>query len=95
VEAPEYDDYARHAGDSVALRVGDLQLDARLAEVKALNRQPDQARQPYSLVVVTETSDLLEQQIMTLVHEALGEQPMFMVPIGPQDGGMAYEAVFT
>lgn len=95
MDAPEYEDFARHAGEPVQLQVGDLHFDAQLAEVKALNRQPGQDRQPFSLVVVTESADLLEQQIMTLRHADLGEQAMFFVPIGPQDGGMAYEAVFT
>lgn len=95
MEAPEYDDFARHAGEAVVLKVGDLRLNARLVEVKALNRQPDQARQPFSLLVVTESAEPLDQQIMTLVHDELGEQAMFLVPVGPQDGGMAYEAVFT
>jgi hypothetical protein len=95
MDAPEYDDYARFSGAAIALSVGELQLDARLAEVNALNRQPGQTRQPFSLLIVTESPEPLDQQIMTLIHDELGEQAMFLVPIGPQDGGMAYEAVFT
>ena len=91
---PDYETFARHAGETGRLIAGDVQRDGRIAEVGALNRQPGQARQPFSLVVVAE-GEALPQQTLTLEHEALGELQLFLVPVGPRDGGMAYEAVFT
>ncbi|MBY6204411.1 DUF6916 family protein [Halomonas denitrificans] len=91
---PDYETFARHAGDRVRLVAGDVHRDGRIAEVDALNRQPGQERQPFSLVVVAE-GDALPQQTLTLEHEALGELQLFLVPVGPRDGGVAYEAVFT
>ena len=31
----------------------------------------------------------------TLEHDAMGSFDLFLVPLGPRDGGMMYEAVFT
>ncbi len=35
------------------------------------------------------------QQIYTVRHPELGEIEIFLVPIGPDERGMRYEAVFT
>ena len=93
---PDYEAFAGHAGDAVQLVVGGQRLDATIAEVEALNRQPGQDRQPFSLVVVAHgDGEAPTQQMMTLEHSDLGEVDLFLVPVGPRDGGMAYEAVFT
>jgi hypothetical protein len=35
------------------------------------------------------------QRIHTLEHEKLGTFDLFLVPIGPDDNGMCYEAIFN
>jgi len=37
----------------------------------------------------------LEQQIYHIKHDTLGAMELFIVPIGPDDEGMCYEAVFA
>ena len=38
---------------------------------------------------------MMPQRIYPLVHETLGSLELFIVPIGPREGGMVYEAIFT
>jgi hypothetical protein len=38
---------------------------------------------------------LLEQQLFGVEHDVLEPFVLFLVPIGPDDAGMRYEAVFT
>ena len=37
----------------------------------------------------------LEQGVHALTNDSLGEQSIFLVPIGPADGSLEYEAVFS
>lgn len=68
-----------------------------LSEVKALAK-PGEGwdRQPFSLTFRHPGERRhLPQGIFKLTHEQLGELEMFLVPLGPDAGGMRYEAVFT
>jgi hypothetical protein len=38
---------------------------------------------------------LVPQQTWSLRHPALGELALFLVPLGPDDDGMRYEAVIS
>ena len=51
--------------------------------------------QPFSLVFVGPARFVLPQQTYRVEHDSLGELDLFLVPIGPNGGGMRYEAVFT
>ncbi|HMM34435.1 MAG TPA: hypothetical protein PKA62_06830 [Thermoanaerobaculia bacterium] len=50
---------------------------------------------PFSLVFLGPLAPVLPQQTWDLSHPALGTRSIFLVPIGPKDGGMRYEAVFN
>ena len=52
-------------------------------------------RTPFSLVLRSPPSAPLPQRIYRLQHEELGPLDLFLVPIGPDDVGMCYEAVFS
>jgi hypothetical protein len=60
-----------------------------LAEHPALDRVP------FSLVFHATGGEHLPQQIFTLTHAELGELALFLVPLGPDTAGMAYEAVIS
>jgi hypothetical protein len=53
------------------------------------------ARTPFSLVLRSPPGAPLPQRIYRLQHEELGALDLFLVPIGPDDAGMCYEAVFS
>lgn len=52
-------------------------------------------RVPFSLVFHAADGRLVEQQTCTVSHADLGAFPLFLVPLGPDDGGMRYQAVVS
>ena len=74
----------------------DLAFDAQLIEVSPVGetRGPT-GRQAFSVVLRGPENDAPEQAIYQVAHEELGSIELFLVPIGPDDKGMKYEAVFT
>ena len=53
-------------------------------------------RRPFSLLFLGPPSPrYLLQGTYRLEHEGLGTLDLFVVPLGPQEGRMQYEAVFT
>lgn len=56
---------------------------------------PD-ARQPFALHFLGPVStQYLLQHIYTLHHPTMGTLELFLVPLGPEQGRMRYEAVFS
>jgi hypothetical protein len=70
------------------------ELELKLVEVKRLGEavRPGGA---FSLLFVSAQGPFLPQAIYPLMHPKLGTLELFLVPIGPMDGGKGYEAVFT
>ena len=54
----------------------------------------DGGRIPFSLIFRGPRDHVLPQRTYRLAHAALGEFPLFLVPIGPDSVGMRYEAAF-
>ena len=52
-------------------------------------------RGSFSLLFRGPMSPSLPQKIYVLDHETLGKVELFLVPIGPDQAGMRYEAVFN
>lgn len=50
---------------------------------------------PFSLVFRGPRTPVMMQRIYALDHETLGSFDLFLVPIGPDEQGMRYEAIFT
>ncbi len=50
-------------------------------------------RHPFSLLFHTRRDVIVPQQICRLRNPRLGEFPLFIVPLGPDERGMRYEAV--
>jgi hypothetical protein len=52
-------------------------------------------RRPFSLIFRQPNGAYLPQRIYTIEHAALGRLDLFLVPIGPDQVGMRYQAIFT
>ena len=52
-------------------------------------------RAPFSIVFRGPATPILPQRIYRLDHPGIGPFEIFLVPIGPDEAGMRYEAVFT
>jgi hypothetical protein len=71
-------------------------------ELILVERLPDRAgtlaashHEAYSLVFRGAPDLLLDQRIYPLRNQTLGEMELFLVPIGPDEKGMRFEAVFN
>lgn|SRR5690606_2075140 len=72
--------------------------DAQLVEVKALSRDKDDSRTPFSAILLTEMKERYYNQGTYQVKLPDGRDEMiFMVPIGvdPGTGGVRYEVIFN
>jgi hypothetical protein len=81
-----------HETFAVALPTGTL--DLTLAEVEHLGSSSPE-RQAFSLRFRGPHRPILPQAIYRLENAAMGALDIFIVPLGPRDGGICYEAVFT
>jgi hypothetical protein len=73
----------------------EVTLDAVLTEVKRLEGSSDASHRPFSFVLTTaQKNEYYQQATFLVVHPDKGELPVFLVPLGPDEHGMRYEAVF-
>ncbi len=75
-------------------------LKVDLIEVSDIGPEPDAAqaanmRRPFSLIFRDPGNSHLPQQIYRIEHAELGTLDLFLVPIGPDEHGMRYQAVFN
>lgn len=67
-----------------------LELELVACE-ESRHARPDHAA--FSLIFLAPGDEHLPQQIFTLENAELGEVELFLVPLGPKEGRMRYEAV--
>lgn len=71
-----------------------IQLDLVLTECTAVGHA-GRGRQQFQLIFVGPLQPQLPQRIYRLLHPQMGELDIFLVPVGPNETGMRYQAVFT
>lgn len=80
----------------IRFRLPDATLQAELIEVSNLVSHPGSPRSPFSIIFRTSQQGAYYQQaIYTLVHPEKGELDIFLVPLGADEKGMRYQAVFN
>ncbi len=71
-------------------------IEMELVEVNTLgHKHPRAEREPFSLVFRGPKAPVLIQKIYPVAHQSFGALELFLVPIGPDQVGMRYEAIFT
>ena len=94
--------FAQHLGDTFRLYPDASEaVDVELIEAIELGErsrpvsagQPQ--RTPFSIVFRGPHDLLLPQRIYRIEHDQIGAFDLFLVPIGPDQLGLRYEAVFT
>jgi hypothetical protein len=85
-----------HAGSEFAVCLGDTELPPiRLVAVaRGVPRAGAPRSEPFSLEFVG-PAPALEQRTYQLQHPALGSLEIFVVPVGLDDEGVRYEAIFN
>ena len=97
LETLTIEDFSGRVGETFrAAAEGDRTLTLTLDSVDALPRPlGDKGRQPFSLEFHDAAEDHVPQQTVAVEHAELGSFQLFVVPLGPGDAGMRYEAIFT
>jgi hypothetical protein len=98
LDALQTADFAPHLGSTFGLRLPSGEtLALTLVQVEATPHLPaaPARRQGFSVIFRSALPGHLPQGIYRLDHEPMGTLELFLVPIGPRDGGMCYEAVFN
>ena len=95
-----HDLFAPHVGDSFDVALADRDARLELSETwesqEAGGPGPDgRSRQQFSLFFSGPADVVLPQGTYALRHADLGDLDLFLVPLGPRDGGMRYEAAFA
>jgi hypothetical protein len=96
---PDHATFARHVGEAFTLRLAEhraVEVDLIEAPTRRWPGSPvtDTGR-PFALVFRSRGPAPLPQRIYRLEHPTLGALELFLVPLGPEGGGMRFEAVFN
>lgn len=90
-ELPASKDFAAHLHTAFRVETP-MALELELAEVT--DRSNAQVEQ-FSVLFTGPASPWLRQGTYTLFHPQMQELALFLVPLGPRDDRMVYEAVFA
>jgi hypothetical protein len=93
-----FDDFGGLVGAAfVVCDDGAPPLVLTLAEATPLaaHGRRDGGRAPFSLIFVGSADFLLPQQMYRLRHDELGEVVIFLVPVGRDEQGVSYQALFN
>lgn len=90
-------DFSPYIGKFV--RLCDVNVECRLLLKEARDAKryarSGLVREPFSLIFSGPAGLSFEQGTYTLEFDVLGEVPIFLVPVGIEDGAMQLEAVFN
>jgi hypothetical protein len=91
------DSFADFLGSSFSVALdSDETMELELVEAETYpNGEEQGGRQPFALVFRGALDRVLPQRMYQLEHEAMRPQEIFLVPIGPDEQGQRYEAVFN
>ena len=90
-------DFATNLNGQVFIRFAkDVRLSAELIEIIERRNDSPLERTPFFIVFRTKQEDrYYKQGLYTVELPQKGELPIFLVPLGSDDKGMKYEAVFS
>ena len=90
-------DFSAHLNQKFRVRYQpEAALEVELIEVVKLGPEDMPGRRPFSIIFRSlERNRYLPQHIYTVEHDQMEKMELFLVPLGPDETGMRYEAVFT
>lgn len=94
--------FSRHLGETFRLDAGQpAPLELELIQVTDPGRESAKSsdgsgsRAPFSILFRGPGDVILPQRIYRLEHDEMSSFDLFLVPVGPDQAGQRYEAVFT
>lgn len=97
-DRPTEESFSPHVKTKFQLQLDETQhVELELAEVKSYKGEsgPQPEWEQFSVIFRGPADLYLPQHIYTLRHEGMGEVALFLVPIGRDEQGFRYEAVFN
>jgi len=90
-------DYEAQLNTTFRLPLEEGELELNLVEVSNVvaEKTEDGQSEAFSAIFESQIPEHVEQGSYVLHHDDMGELLIFIVPIGPTDAGMRYEAIFT
>ena len=82
-------------GELVQLKNDQIETEARIIEVAKINKYESQNRDPFSILFLIENQSVFSQQTCTFSHHSMEDFDIFIVPIGQDEKGTRYEAIFN
>lgn len=91
------EDFRDHVGSVFTVTYPDIApVLLTLDEAKPMTNYGQNAkREPFSLIFVGPGDVMLLQRIHRLKHDSMGELDIFLVPVGKNERGYLYQAVFN
>ena len=84
-------DFAPHLGTRFQV----VPLEGYELELTEVTDHSNPKLEQFSLIFTGTAAPPLQQGMHILVHPLMGEQTLFLVPLGPDTAGMRYEAAFS
>jgi hypothetical protein len=99
LERLTFEDFVPLVGEVFTITENGLRLELELQETRPQNPDAPAAdaagkRAPFSLMFRGPADPVLPQRIYRLDHDALGPLEIFLVPVGRDEAGTGYQAVF-
>ncbi|MGZ5435471.1 MAG: DUF6916 family protein [Pyrinomonadaceae bacterium] len=89
-----HEEFSKHLNTTFRIRLNNERtIDAKLIEVSERLVSPRQER--FSLVFLSSNEVLIQQGMAPFEHDQMGSFQLFIVPIGQDEEGISYEAVFN
>ncbi|WP_040666304.1 DUF6916 family protein [Nitrolancea hollandica] len=102
LESCTVESFTRHLGERFRVYAGqDEPFEIELIQASGLGRESTDStsghgsRSAFSLLFRGPAGILLPQRIYRLEHAEMGTFDLFLVPVGPDQSGQRYEAIFT
>ena len=91
------EDFAKCVNQACQVHHGPKNVEMQLIECRKLHNPGARAghREPFALLFRGPKTPILEQRMYLFDFQHLGPVEIFIVPIGPDELGMRYEAVFA
>jgi len=87
-------DFEPHVGKDFLITAPGAPVNVRLAQVERLGTALREGG-AFSLSFLSAPGPFLPQGIYPIAHPELGTLELFVVPLGPKDGGNNYQVIFT
>ena len=92
-----FESFSPHLNSTFALGVGEATLELTLTEAtrQPIRPFPGMMREPFSLIFRSGRQVVLPQRIYPFQHDSMGKIDLFIVPVGRDQRGVVYQAVFN